>query len=190
MTPRILPTAMGKTEKLRGAVERLHDCRAIFREAVKVRETFQNETAWEGSPALRLHDASLRAPGAAPRLRAPHSRRDELPPIHPLECNMTCQKCDSPRGKNHAEATMTKPHARGATRGEEGRISFSGSGAKTPEGPSEPQEAGPISGSPFRMSDTASYRTSSRPRLRYRALWALGPERAREHVSFAERGWI
>ena len=53
------------------------------------------------------------------------------------------------RGKNHAEATMTKPHARGATRGEEGRISFSGSGAKTPEGPSEPQEAGPISGSPF-----------------------------------------
>ena len=44
---------------------------------------------------------------------------------------------------------MTKPHARGATRGEEGRISFSGSGAKTPEGPSEPQEAGPISGSPF-----------------------------------------
>ena len=46
---------------------------------------------------------------------------------------------------------MTKPYARGATRGEEGRISFSGSGAKTPEGPSEPQEAGPISGSPFRI---------------------------------------
>ena len=39
---------MGKTEELRGAVERLHDCRAIFREVVKVRETFQNETAWEG----------------------------------------------------------------------------------------------------------------------------------------------
>ena len=55
---------------------------------------------------------------------------------------------------------MTKPYARGATRGEEGRISFSGSGAKTPEGPSEPQESGPISGSPFRMFDTASYRTS------------------------------
>ena len=40
------------------------------------------------------------------------------------------------------------------------------------------------------VRDIASYRTSSRPRLRYRALWALGPERAREHVSFAERGWI
>ena len=64
------------------------------------------------------------------------------------------------RGKNHAEATMTKPHARGATRGEEGRISFSGSGAKTPEAPLRAQESGPISGSPLRMSDTNSYRTS------------------------------
>ena len=64
------------------------------------------------------------------------------------------------RGKNHAEATMTKPHARGATRGEEGRIYFSGSGAKNPEAPPEPKESGPISGSPFRMSDTHSYRTS------------------------------
>ena len=57
---------------------------------------------------------------------------------------------------------MTKPYARGATRGEEGRISFSGSGSKNPEAPLRAQESGPISGSPFRMSDTPSYRTSEK----------------------------
>ena len=55
---------------------------------------------------------------------------------------------------------MTKPYARGATRGEEGRISFSGSGAKTPEAPLRAQESGPISGSPLEMSVMTSYRTS------------------------------
>ena len=132
------------------------DCRATS--AVKV-ETFQNRLG--GLAALRLHDASLRAPSAAPRLRAPHSRRDELPPIHPLECNMTCQKCDSPRGKNHAEATMTKPHARGATRGGGRSYIFLGLGIENPGRPLRAQESGPISGSPLRnVRYVTSYRTS------------------------------
>ena len=35
-------------DKLRQAVERLHDCRAVFRGVVKVVERFQGQTVWEG----------------------------------------------------------------------------------------------------------------------------------------------
>ena len=37
-----------KTDPLVRAVEGLHDCRATHRSAVKVHETFQGDTAWEG----------------------------------------------------------------------------------------------------------------------------------------------
>ncbi len=33
---------------LQEAVERLHDCRAVYREATPVRETFEGQIVWEG----------------------------------------------------------------------------------------------------------------------------------------------
>ena len=36
-------------EELRQAVERLHACRATFREVVSVTEYFEGQTAWEGT---------------------------------------------------------------------------------------------------------------------------------------------
>ena len=37
------------TSELQLHVERLHDCRAEYREAVAVREEFEGEVAWEGT---------------------------------------------------------------------------------------------------------------------------------------------
>ena len=62
---------------------------------------------------------------------------------------------------------MTKPYARGATRGGGRSDIFLGLGSKkTPNTPSEIRKSGPISGSPFRLSDTLSYRTSRPWRFR------------------------
>ena len=39
-------------EDLKGAVERLHECRATHRESVSIREEFQGQAAWEGSVSV------------------------------------------------------------------------------------------------------------------------------------------